>query len=149
MPSDSGSPALRQPARGERDGTHRAQRLPVEERLEGQPAQIKFTVSAPEITVKGSGGTEASTITIQVLDVNGNSIQDVANNLEVVITDGPGGGESLNGNKTVGQVLTLATQGGKAVWCSIKAVNADDYEVRFDKPLKLDAKPLEIRIGSK
>jgi hypothetical protein len=41
------------------------------------------------------------------------------------------------------------THGGKAVPCSIKAVNADEYEVRFDKPLKLDAKPLEVRIGSK
>lgn len=31
----------------------------------------------------------------------------------------------------------------------LSAVNADEYEVRFDKPLKLDAKPLEVRIGSK
>ncbi|MEI7902149.1 MAG: hypothetical protein WCK89_17990 [bacterium] len=42
-----------------------------------------------------------------------------------------------------------ATHGGKAVRCSIKAVNADDYEVRFVNPLKLDAKPLEVWIGNK
>ena len=53
------------------------------------------------------------------------------------------------GVRNSGKPTVRATQGGNAVRCSIKAVNADDYEVRFDKPLKLDGKPLEVRIGSK
>ena len=52
------------------------------------------------------------------------------------------------GVRNSGKPTVQATQGGKKVRCSVKAVNADEYEVRFDKPLKLDAKPLEIRIGS-
>ena len=53
------------------------------------------------------------------------------------------------GVRNSGNPAVRATQGGKAVPCSIKVVNENDYEVRFDKPLKLDAKPLEVRIGSK
>ncbi|MCX6872533.1 MAG: GH116 family glycosyl-hydrolase [Verrucomicrobia bacterium] len=53
------------------------------------------------------------------------------------------------GVRNSGKPTVRATQGGKAVPCSIKAVDADEFEVRFDKPLQLDAKPLEVRIGSK
>ena len=53
------------------------------------------------------------------------------------------------GVRNSGKPTVKATQGGKKVRCSIKAVKADEYEVRFTKPLKLDGKPLEIRIGSK
>jgi len=53
------------------------------------------------------------------------------------------------GVRNSGKPIVRATQGGNTVPCSIKVVNADEYEVRFTKPLKLDGKPLEIRIGSK
>jgi len=53
------------------------------------------------------------------------------------------------GVRNSGKPTVRTTQGGKAVPCSIRIINADDYEVRFTKPLKLDAKPLEVWIGSK
>jgi uncharacterized protein (DUF608 family) len=53
------------------------------------------------------------------------------------------------GVRNSGKPTVRATQGGKAVPCSIKVVNADEYEVQFAKPLHLDGKPLEVRIGSK
>ena len=53
------------------------------------------------------------------------------------------------GVRNSGKPTVRATHGSKAMPCSIKAVNADEYEVRFDKPLKLDGRPLEVRIGSK
>jgi len=96
------------------DGVEETLDLSVETSLEGDPAQIQFQVSAQEITVKGGGGVETSVVTIDVLDVNGNPIQDQPNNLEVVITQGPGGGENLDGDWGVGEARSLSTQNGSA-----------------------------------
>jgi len=88
--------------------------IAVELSLAGEPASIQIQVSAEEITVKGSGGTESATITARVVDLDGNPVVDSGSNLEMVITDGPRGGENLSGNKLLGQVLTLTTSGGVA-----------------------------------
>jgi hypothetical protein len=82
--------------------------------LTGQPAQIQFEVSREEIAVKGSGGTETTIITISVLDKDSRPIVDVPENIEMLITSGPNGGECLDGTKLIGQILSLTTRSGKA-----------------------------------
>ena len=53
------------------------------------------------------------------------------------------------GVRNSGKPTVSATRDGTAVPCSLRVVDATEYEVRFTPPLRLDAKHLEIRIGSK
>ena len=53
------------------------------------------------------------------------------------------------GVRNSGKPTVSATRDYTAVPCSLRVVNATECEVRFTPPLRLDAKPLEIRIGSK
>ena len=53
------------------------------------------------------------------------------------------------GVRNSGEPTVSATRDYTAVPCSLRVVNATECEVRFTPPLRLDAKPLEIRIGSK
>ena len=96
------------------DGVEKSLDVSVEASNEGEPAQIRFQVSSQEITVQGGGGTETSTITINVLDVNGDPIVDQPNNLEVVISEGPRAGENLDGDWELGETRTLSTENGSA-----------------------------------
>ena len=48
-----------------------------------------------------------------------------------------------------GEPSVSATRDGSAVPCSLRVVDASEYEVRFTPPLHLDTRPLEIRIGRK
>ena len=53
------------------------------------------------------------------------------------------------GVRNSGKPVVAAVQGGKAAPCSIRAVDASEYEVRFTPPLRLNEKPVEIRIGKR
>ena len=53
------------------------------------------------------------------------------------------------GVRNSGEPTVSATRDGTALPCSLRVVDATEYEVRFTPPLRLDAKHLEIRIGSK
>ncbi|MCY3018262.1 MAG: GH116 family glycosyl-hydrolase [Planctomycetota bacterium] len=53
------------------------------------------------------------------------------------------------GVRNSGKPTVSATRDGTAVPCSLRVVDASEYEVRFTPPLRLDAKPLAISIGSK
>ncbi len=96
------------------DGVEKSLDISVEASNQGEPSQIQFQVSSQEITVQGGGGTETSTITIDVLDVDGNPIEDQPNNLEIVISEGPRAGENLDGDWELGETRTLSTQNGSA-----------------------------------
>ncbi len=96
------------------DGVQKSLDVSVEASNEGEPSQIRFQVSSQEITVQGGGGTETSTITIDVLDVDGNPIEDQPNNLEIVISEGPRAGENLDGDWELGETRTLSTRNGSA-----------------------------------
>jgi uncharacterized protein (DUF608 family) len=47
-----------------------------------------------------------------------------------------------------GKPTVSAVKGGRTVPCSIGILNDNEYKVRFTPPLRLDAVPVEIRIGS-
>lgn len=52
------------------------------------------------------------------------------------------------GVRNSGKPTVSATKDGKAVPCSIKVVNKDEYEVEFTPRLHLDSRPVQITIGS-
>jgi adhesin/invasin len=78
----------------------------------GTATTIELTVSTDSIRVKGSGGQESAVITATARDESGNLITDCPNlsfpdppaqpgpNMRFTITNGPGGGEELDGTGT-------------------------------------------------
>ncbi|NTU59561.1 MAG: hypothetical protein HGA98_00705, partial [Deltaproteobacteria bacterium] len=82
----------------------------IAENPAGEPANIAVTTSPADgrVTVAGVGGTERLAITVTVTDSAGAPVAQVANNVLVEISRGPGGGERLVGGSTASQ-LTLST----------------------------------------
>jgi uncharacterized protein (DUF608 family) len=53
------------------------------------------------------------------------------------------------GVRNSGHPIVSATQGGKAVPCTLSVLHGREYEIRFDPELRFDDRPVEIRVGSR